>query len=170
MTKTVFKWLWVWNFNDEERWLNEMAAQGLAFESVFILIYTFSRCEPGQYTYRLELLEDSVSSAKSQEYIAFLRETGVEYVNNWLRWAYFRKETYGESFVLFSDNTSKIAHIERLQRMIIPIGILNLFCGINIFYNPLAWLNLALGILFIFGIVTLHKLKKALQKNMDIYE
>jgi len=30
--KKVFRWFWVWDFEKEERWLNEMAAQGWALK------------------------------------------------------------------------------------------------------------------------------------------
>ena len=54
-TKTVHKWPWVWDFDKEEDWLNEMAQEGWALESVGFCTYTFRRCEPGEYIIRLEM-------------------------------------------------------------------------------------------------------------------
>ena len=50
--KTITKWFWVWQFEKEEEWLNEMAANGWVLESVGFCRYSFVRCEPGEYTVR----------------------------------------------------------------------------------------------------------------------
>ena len=34
MRKVIHKWFAAWNFDKEERWLNEMAAKGLGLVSV----------------------------------------------------------------------------------------------------------------------------------------
>ena len=44
MRKTIRKWFWVWDFDKEERWLNEMAAQGLALVDVGFARYAFEEC------------------------------------------------------------------------------------------------------------------------------
>ena len=54
-TKTIRKWFWVWDFEKEERWLNEMAMNGWILVSVGWCRYTFQRCEPGAFTLRLEM-------------------------------------------------------------------------------------------------------------------
>ena len=41
--KTVSKWFWVWQFEDEEAWLNEMAANGWVLDSVGFCRYHFVR-------------------------------------------------------------------------------------------------------------------------------
>ena len=46
--KTVRKWFWVWDFDKEEDWLNEMAMSGWVLESVGFASYHFVRCEPGE--------------------------------------------------------------------------------------------------------------------------
>ena len=53
--KTITRWFWVWQFEKEEEWLNEMAANGWVLESVGFCKYTFVRCEPGEYTVRTEM-------------------------------------------------------------------------------------------------------------------
>ena len=53
--RTIRKWFWVWDFEKEEEWLNEMAMNGWALESVGFCTYHFVRCEPGEYSVRLEM-------------------------------------------------------------------------------------------------------------------
>ena len=82
MRKTVRKWFWVWDFDKEEQWLNEMAAKGLALVGTGFCRYDFEECVPGAYQVRLELLENQLQHAESQQYIRFLEETGVEQAGN----------------------------------------------------------------------------------------
>ena len=71
-TKTVYKIFWVWEFEKEERWLNEMAMNGWALKSVGFCRYTFERTEPGAYTVRLEM------RGADEGYLDFMRESGAE--------------------------------------------------------------------------------------------
>ena len=71
-TKTIRKWFWVWEYEKEERWLNEMALEGWALQSVGWCRYTFERTEPGEYTIRLEM------RAPDESYLDFMRESGAE--------------------------------------------------------------------------------------------
>ena len=52
---TIRKWFWVWDYEKEERWLNEMAMAGWVLESVGFCKFNFVKCEPGEYTVRLEM-------------------------------------------------------------------------------------------------------------------
>lgn len=86
--KTVRKLFWAWDFDREEDWLNDMAAQGWGLVDVGFCRYTFEACRPGEYGYRLELLENSLKDPKSQEYLDFLAEAGVDRVGHLFRWVY----------------------------------------------------------------------------------
>ena len=114
MRKTVRKWFWVWDFDKEEQWLNEMAAQGLVLVDVGWCKYVFEDSVPGEYQVRLELLENQPSHEESQKYIRFIEDTGAEQVGAFLRWVYFRKKTADGPFDLFSDLQSRIKHIKRI--------------------------------------------------------
>ena len=65
--KTVFKLFFVWDFEKEERWLNEMAQEGWVLDNTGFSFYTFVRCEPGEYIIRLEM-------NPSSDYRAFVKE------------------------------------------------------------------------------------------------
>ena len=65
--KTVFKLFFVWDFEKEERWLNEMAQEGWVLDNTGFSFYTFVRCEPGEYIIRLEM-------NPSSDYHAFVKE------------------------------------------------------------------------------------------------
>ena len=48
-TKTLHRNFWVWEFEKEERWLNEMAQEGWALQNAGFCTYTFEKTEPGQF-------------------------------------------------------------------------------------------------------------------------
>ncbi|MDR1542692.1 MAG: DUF2812 domain-containing protein [Clostridiales bacterium] len=83
-------WKAFWDFEKEEAWLNDMAAKGIAMTDYSICRYTFEECEPGEYEYRIELLEKSPKSHESVAYLRFLKESGIEAIAFYNSWAYFR--------------------------------------------------------------------------------
>ena len=86
MIRTTRKWFWVWDYDKEEEWLNKMAAMGLAMTGVGFARYTFKEGAPGEYIYRLQLLENLPGHTESVQYLRFLEETGVEHVASMNRW------------------------------------------------------------------------------------
>ena len=57
MRQTIRKWFWVWEFEKEEKWLNDMAVKGLSLVSVGFCRYEFEDSMPGEYRVRLLLLD-----------------------------------------------------------------------------------------------------------------
>lgn len=178
MRKVVYKGFFVWNFEKEEKWLNEMATKGLALISVGPFRYEFEDSLPDEYEVRLELLKKSVDNPESESYIRFVEGTGAEYIGTFKRWVYFRKKTKEGSFELYSDNSSKIKQIERIIGSILFIVLLNIFFGAeNIYFmlsldsafNAMGFINLFLGVFGLIGIIRLWKKKKKLERDKDIY-
>lgn len=179
MRKVVHKWFWVWQADKEEKWLNEMSAKGLCLVAVSFCRYEFEECLPGEYQFRLEMLEHLPSHPESVKYIEFVESTGAEHIGSYQRWVYFRKKTADAPFDLFSDNASRIKQLSRIITLLIPIDILNLYIGAyNIFiartlnspFNYAGVINLILGILLLVGILRLGKKRKLLKKDQQIFE
>lgn len=119
-TRTVWK-AYV-DFEKEERWLNEMAADGWDFTRYTWCRYVFTKGTPGRYTYRIQLLPSAPSADESSEYLGFLEDAGVETVDTYQRWVYVRKEDDGRPFDLFSDRESRVAHHRRVAALFGTIG------------------------------------------------
>ena len=165
--KTVYKWFWVWDFEKEERWLNEMAMEGWALVAVGWCRYTFERCEPGAYTIRLEMHEPDAG------YIAFVEEAGAEYIGRVTQWLFFRMSAETGSFDLFSDIDSRIAHLERIDRMLFLVGMANLLIGIvNGFAggNRVGILNLLVCTVLMYGLGRIRGKKEELEKERQLRE
>lgn len=164
--KTVYRWFWVWDFQKEEAWLNEMAMNGWALTGVGFCRYTFEACDLGEYIIRLEMhgLDDA--------YLSFMEEIGAQYVGRFAKWIFFRRASELGQFDIFSDIDSKIAHLDRIGRLIIAVGGINLIIGIVNSFNSsnFGWVNLLCATLLMYGAGRIHGLKEALTAERQLHE
>jgi hypothetical protein len=121
-----------WDYEKEERWLNEMAAKGLALVKYTWGTYRFEQTTPGEWIYRIELLPQDASKPASREYLDFMADAGVQTVSTYMAWVYFRKPASEGPFELFSDTDSRIGHYQRvmtffgsLTAALLPLTIVN---------------------------------------------
>lgn len=179
MRQTVHKMFWVWEFEKEEKWLNEMAAKGLCLVSIGFCRYDFEECTPGEYNIRLELLDNMPTAAESRKYISFVEDTGAEYLGSVMRWAYFRKKTSDGAFDLFSDNASRISHLNRIMLFLAVIGISNFLIGCSnlcIFFlhlssaNIYGVVNIILSLIILYGWFRLKSKRDRLKKEQQVFE
>jgi hypothetical protein len=173
------------DYEKEEKWLNEMAAKGLAMTDYSWCRYAFEETPPGEYTYRLELLDNLAVHPESRKYIQFLEETGVDQVASYGRWVYFRKKTADGPFELYSDIDSKIKHYQRVFQLWFVLGIAELLIGFSNTMTGLTqwmeggtnlngWLGLPLlfiGLVFMFSLaLPLHRKIKRLKAEKELME
>lgn len=179
MRKVIKKVFMAWEFEKEEHWLNEMAAKGLALVDYSLCRYSFEPCEPGEYSFKIQLLEHRPSHPESEQYIRFMEETGAKQVASYLNWVYFRKKTSEGAFEIFSDIESKLKHQILIKKLLLPFGVLNLCVGfmniINCWFNAreIVWvpfINIACAILIFAGLSGISKKIKALKKELSIHE
>lgn len=161
--KTVFKWFWAWDFEKEEAWLNEMAQSGWTLDTVGWCTYNFVKTEQGEYAIRLE------AKPYDESYLSFMSQTGAEYIGRVVQWIYFRRKTeYGE-FDLFSDIDSRIAHLNRIGKILTVVGFANIAIGVNPM-NHINWINLLCATLLMYGLGRIHGKKEALEKERFLHE
>ncbi len=179
MRKIIKKMFFAWESEKEEKWLNEMSAKGLALVDYTFCRYAFEECEPGEYFYKIQLLEHRPNHPESENYIRFMEETGAEQVAEYFNWVYFRKKAEEGPFEIFSDVESKIRQLILIKKLILPIAWLNLVIGIanvfNFFINApgFSWIpviNISLALLCFVGANEVNKKIKALKKEMVIRE
>ena len=180
MIKVIYKVFWIWNFDKEEQWLNEMSAKGFQLRDVGFCRYTFEQGIPGEYIYRLELLDTFPRRYESRRYIDFVEGTGAEHIASLGKWVYFRKKAGAGGFDLFSDIDSRIKHLRRMLWLTGILSVLNLLNGLNslhigITHNVRG--NLIVGIfaltvdaLFLYGLFALLKKVRKLRKEKILHE
>lgn len=139
MKHVIHKVFFIWEYEKEEKWINEMAAKGLLLTDVGFCRYVFEEGTPGAYQYSLEMLPNAVNHPESRKYMEFLEETGAEHVGTMKRWVYFRKSGSDAPFELYSDLDSKIKHMQNIYRLsgilagiCVVSGCTNLSMGINL--------------------------------------
>lgn len=180
MRKTIKKAFFIWDFDKEEQWLNEMSAKGLALVSVGFCRYEFEDCLPGEYQICLQLLENSPQNEESRKYMEFIEETGAEHVGTYLKWVYFRRRSSEGKFEIFSDNESRIKHLSRIISFILillPMNLYNCFYNFFIGISSTSIINIMCGCLILvlliflfFGMLRLMKKRKKLKDRSVLFE
>lgn len=173
-------WKTYFDYEKEEKWLNEMSAKGMALVGYSPFRYVFEDCEPGEYSYKIQLLDNHPTSPEGIKYIKFLEDTGVEHVASHIRWVFLRKKTSEGNFKLFTDTKSKINHHYRIVTLWTPLCFLNLSIGIpnlikgfsenSTFFKVGPLLNIVVSIVLVVHIVRqLAKVKK-LKKDKILFD
>ena len=179
MRQTIHKIFLVWDFDKEEKWLNEMAAKGLSLVSVGFCKYEFEDSLPGEYKICLQLLDKMPRHPESKKYIDFLETTGAEQVGSFTRWVYFRKKATEGDFELFSDNDSRLKYLSSVISFVSLITVGNWIAGINnvfiatTFPSPINYvgiLNLLLGLVGTWGIIRLMRKRKKMKQEGQLFE
>lgn len=164
---TVKKWIWVWDFDKEERWLNTMAQQGWVLDRLGFCRYEFVRCEPGEYIVRLEMREHD------EGYLSFMADTGAEYVGRMVKWIYFRRKAEYGPFDIFSDLDSRLEHLKKISWMLRFVGFANLLIGLVNALNPvvnMGWINLLCATLLMYALGRIEGKEEALEQDRLLME
>lgn len=180
MKQVIHKTFFAWNFDKEEKWLNDMAANGLNLVDASLFRYVFEEGPPGEYQYRLEFLDNLPAHPESRQYLYFMEDMGVEHIASVARWVYFRKKITDEPFEIFSDIDSKIKHLTRLNTLFIALMLMEFGMGLSNLNNAfriesvtvyiLCGILFACGLLFASGVFKITRKINKLKKERDIHE
>lgn len=145
-TLTKYKLFWPWQDGKEEKWLEEMSAEGWHLLQVGIpYTYRFSRGEPQRYTYRLDFMY--LNKEKLADYLQVFQDAGWEYLGEMSNWRYWRKPIQeGETAEIFSDNESKVKKYHRVLLFMGFMLLILVMLGINL-YTTTAPLDYEVGII-----------------------
>jgi hypothetical protein len=151
----------------EEAFLNDMSAKGYAMKRFFLGLYTFEKSQPGEYTYRVDLISDKTTEQRNELY-DLIRDSGGELVQTWGIWAIFRKKGY---FELYTDPESQIKQFRRIRKIFIRLAIVEFLLSIPQWYNALQIKEPLLILMsLILTIIALVFLKQALACSKKIDE
>lgn len=112
--------------DEEEDWLKKMSLNGWAFKKFFLGFYTFEKCEPGEYNYQIDLLDNW--NGDKDDYAAFMEDTGVEVIDQWWRWVYLQKRASDGPFEMYTDVESKITHYNKIKNFFKVALIIEVIC------------------------------------------
>lgn len=113
------------DYEEEEKWLIKMHAQGLKLVKAGWFVYTFEKTNPENYVYQLEFLGEK----PSDDYLQMFKDFGWEYIGCLLGWNYFRKKVSEIDEIhdgeIFSDPESKAKMVEKVfASRVIPLIII----------------------------------------------
>lgn len=134
----IYKFFALGEYEKKEEWINIMCSKGYALKSFNFCKFTFEKCNPDEYYYCLELLENLPSSPNQEDFLNYLEdEWSVEYVCHYRNWVFFRRKKVLGKFSLFSNIKSKIYYFKRIVTFRL-FSIIALFCFaiLNILYSP----------------------------------
>jgi len=118
-TKTVFKVIFAWQDEKEEKWLEEMAASGWHLLSVAPFVYTFQRGTPEVVTYRLDY--KLTTNKDYPEYVSIFRDSGWELVASMANWHYYRiKSENSNTPEIYNSSRAKAQKYRRLLAVLLP--------------------------------------------------
>ncbi len=168
-----FRWFWAWQDEAEERWLGQMAREGLHLASVsFPGLYTFVRGQPRHDVYRLDYR--SLASRDWADYLRSLQDEGWEHVGQMTNWHYFRQETAeGDEPQLYADPAAKAEMYRRLLAIyviLLPSWLLVLKSSIwegppVLFKGVVRFVVFLLMVLWAYAIVRLSQRMKQLRQR-----
>ncbi len=127
------KFRFYYDKDKDEAFLNDMSAKGYAMKRFFLGVYTFEKCQPGEYTYRVDLISDKTTEQRNELY-DLIRDSGGELVQTWGIWAIFRKKG---NFELYTDPESQIKQFERIRKIFVRVAIVEFLLSMPQWYNAI---------------------------------
>lgn len=120
LTKKVVKVIFAWEDEKEEKWLEEMAAQGWKLETAAPYVYYFRKGKPEKVVIRLDY--KNTLDKDYQEYLNLFRDAGWELVVTFANWHYFRiRPDNNEMPEIYNSDRAKAQKYRRLMYAFIPL-------------------------------------------------
>lgn len=165
-TKQVFKVIFAWEDEKEEKWLEQMATEGWHLQGVAPFLYSFVQGAPEKLIYRLDY--KMTLDKDYAEYQAIFKDSGWELVTVMGNWHYYRiNPSNGRIPEIYNTNRAKAQKYRRLLLGLIPFlpiylvvfnpafSLLNHRTGeeISLFFEIVQLLMFFLILFFIYAIV-----------------
>ena len=131
--KIVYRIFTIADYEREALYFREMHAKGWKLRKVsysillFVVKYTFEKCQPEQVSYQLDFYPMEKSERAS--YLQLFKDCGWEHITDFNGFSYFRKLHSGiesdTEFEIYNDATGKLAMVKRILTMrMLPILLL----------------------------------------------
>ena len=128
--KIVYRIFTIADYEREALYFREMHAKGWKLRKVsysillFVVKYTFEKCQPEQVSYQLDFYPMEKSERVS--YLQLFKDYGWEHITDFNSFSYFRKahseiESNAE-FEIYNDAAGKLAMVNRILRLrLVPV-------------------------------------------------
>lgn len=112
-TKRYFRYFTIADYEREQKWLNAMSRSGYNFVRTNGLVYTFEKGVPGEYIYKIDLPNESMTDVEVDAYYKFMEECGVEIVSTYKFWRYLRKKSADGPFDAANNTMAQLSMVNR---------------------------------------------------------
>ncbi len=128
----IFKWWWVWDYEEIENWLEQMEAGGLRLvETRFDgVVFCFEKCIPSKARYCIDY-----QSKLTPEYMTIINDDGWKLYQIGFGWYILRKQYEGERPDLYTDFEGLIARNRSLLTISLILLLFEIVCVGNMIYN-----------------------------------
>ena len=128
--KNVYRIFTIADYEGEALYFREMHAKGWRLRKVsysillFVVKYTFEKCQPEQVSYQLDFYPMKTSERTS--YLQLFKDCGWEHITDFNSFSYFRKahseiESDAE-FEIYNDATGKLDMVHRILKLrLLPV-------------------------------------------------
>lgn len=169
--KKITKLFFAWQDENEQTWLEQMAAHGWILEEVGFIRYTFRKEKPRHINYRLDYQE--LKESELQSYLELFADAGWEYIGRLNNWFYFASSG-PDTREIYTDVHSKIQRYKRVLRSLIfaciPISYLLIFfprfTGQATFSDILLFMVFLMALMVVFNIIRLALRVNKMEKGL----
>lgn len=112
--KKVWRFYNIGEYDKEEQWINEMAKEGWNLTAVGFCRYIFRRGTPGEYIYKLDVVERTASDEVKESYFNFLSECNIRIVGEFKDWLYLQKKSTDGPFDMKDDTYAKLRTVNKV--------------------------------------------------------
>ncbi len=112
--KKVWRFYNIAEYEQEEQWINEMAKEGWQLTAIGWCRYIFRRGTPGEYIYKLDVVERTASDEVKESYFNFLTECGIRVVGEFKDWIYLQKRAADGPFDMKDDTYAKLRTVNKV--------------------------------------------------------
>ena len=185
--KKVWRFYTIAEYEQEEQWINEMAKEGWNLTAVGLCRYIFRRGTPGEYIYKLDMVERTASDEVRESYFNFLTECNIRVVGELKDWLFLQKKAAEGPFDMKDDTYAKLRHINKIYsfsvrtfcRLLTTFAciVVGCFVGLLISSNPqlddffrgimLGCASSAIVVLAVVWIRIINKLRRQVNKLID---
>lgn len=168
------------DFEKEEKWVNDMAAEGWHLEKFSFGRFVFTKGEPGAYIFRNEFIR--MNSSEKEDYFDFLKDSGITIINELGGWVYMKKAAAEGPFEIYTDTKSKIAYYKRMLSIFALFFFVNVWFGImnlSILWDSardkiaipiIGVFNIVVALIIAYPIIKIIHRKKVLEKQQQFFE
>lgn len=112
--KKVWRFYNIAEYEKEEQCINEMAKEGWQLTAIGFCRYIFRRGTPGEYIYKLDVVERTASDEVKESYFNFLTDCGIRVVGEFKDWIYLQKRAADGPFDMKDDTYAKLRTVNKV--------------------------------------------------------